>query len=118
MLDAVCAHMASAPAHDPLAPRHEAQLHWFQGVCDSIKRRILQERSDSASTLRTEDSAYDTVHSLGQREASIEGRFRPVNAVQQVETPVSVQAHNVPDPFTCLDGGVLSEGFWNNFLVP
>lgn len=42
-LDALCTHMASAPANDSLSPRHEELLQWLRHMSDGIKRRILHD---------------------------------------------------------------------------
>ncbi|TKA82905.1 hypothetical protein B0A55_01164 [Friedmanniomyces simplex] len=122
ILDALHAHMAAALTGDPLAPRHEGQLQWFRGVCDNIKKRILQERTGGVGTLLLHDSPYETVHSLGLNGQSAQGRFRPVNEPYGSELPIPRQPeHQGPkafDSFSLFDGGLLDDSFWNNFLAP
>ncbi|KAK5120950.1 hypothetical protein LTR85_005734 [Meristemomyces frigidus] len=121
MLYAICNHMASAPVGDSLNPRHEARLQWFRGICDSIKKRILRERI-RGSAVDTDDSQYDTVHSLGQNGAqrSSDSRFRSVNEPYNTEMPLpgatGVHEGGSYGSFNLLDKGVLDDGFWSNFL--
>ena len=121
MLDAICAHMASAPLGDNLNPRHEAQLQWLRGVCDDIKRRLAS--GAPAGLLRNDSSQYDAVHSLGQNGAQADtgGRFRPVNEPYDSELPLpGMQEHpqtaNGHGSFILFDNGVLDERFWVDFL--
>ena len=41
ILDALCAHMASAPVADSLVPRHEPLLQALRGFCEHIKKNIV-----------------------------------------------------------------------------
>lgn len=41
ILDALCAHMASAPVADPLAPRHEPSLQALRSFCEYVKKHIM-----------------------------------------------------------------------------
>ncbi|KAK6395217.1 hypothetical protein LTR65_000687 [Meristemomyces frigidus] len=122
MLNAVCAHMASAPVGDPLNPRHEAQLQWFTDVCGSIKTRILHEHTQGASTLRGDDSQYDTAHSLGQNHTHIDshGHLRSVNEPYSSELPMPGAAAladgSAYDSFSLLENGVLDDGFWTKLF--
>ncbi|EMD01188.1 hypothetical protein BAUCODRAFT_21121 [Baudoinia panamericana UAMH 10762] len=125
VLDAVCAHMSAAPTNDALAPRHEGQLRWFRGVCASIKERILHEQASSDSTLRNEESQYDTVHSLGQTERRAEeeeARFRPADSlpISNEALPPIMQAvfdADHLDPLVSFENGVLDEEFWANLMA-
>lgn len=122
LLDAIANHMASAPANNHLAPRDETLLQWFRGVCESVKRLILHERGangTSASTLRNDESQYDTVHSLGQ---AAEARFRPVNGHSNLPPPASAVLDAETsgldfDAFDLFGGNVLDEAFWNSLMI-
>jgi hypothetical protein len=41
ILDKLSAHIANAPHNDPLAPRNENLVRWFQSFCNSVKRNVI-----------------------------------------------------------------------------
>lgn len=122
VLDAISAHMASAPKDDPLAPRHETQLTWFQGLCDNIKRQILSEKGNIPGNLRNGNSHFDLVHSLGSSKQVLTpgSSFKPVNEpyASELPTPGSTALPDMGfgDSFDLLDHGLLDDNFWDNFL--
>lgn len=122
ILDAIYVRMASAQTGDPLAPRHEVQLRWFRGVCEGIKKRILHERAHiGTSALRNDNSQYETVHSLGQKEQSPGAQSRLANELYSSELPMLgltdvPESGNGYNPFRLLDDGVLNDGFWGSFM--
>ncbi|KAK3672697.1 hypothetical protein LTR78_007509 [Recurvomyces mirabilis] len=113
ILDAVCARMASVTATE----RNQEQLSWFEGLCDNIKKRMLQEKYDGAGPFSNGGVPFDAVRSLGRNGSSSSSGFRPVNQPYASETPLpraaDVQARPAPARFTLFDNGVLGEGLWN-----
>ncbi|CAK4034601.1 hypothetical protein AC578_9767 [Lecanosticta acicola] len=95
-LDALCSHMASAPANDTLSPRHEQLLQWLRNVSDSIKRRFLHE---------TGESTWGQYGSGDQRSSS-DGRSRPGDE----------QARQ-PDILNFLGNGVLDFNSWSSLTA-
>ena len=125
IIDALCAHMNSAPAGDPLAPRHEVLLQWFRRVCDSIKKRILHERSTDIGQLRKDESHYETLHELGrnsvqshrQTPMGSDGRYNLVNdEYNHTAETRAVSNLGIFNSFDYFGNGVLDEGFWSGFL--
>jgi len=113
VLDAVCAKMASAPVIE----RNQEQLRWLEGLCDSIKKRMLQEKYDSTGPLRDGGVPYDAVRSLGRDGSTSSSGFRPVNQPYASELPLprppDIQAQSARARFNLFDNGVLGEGLWN-----
>lgn len=75
LLDSICSHMAAAPSHDPLLPRHEPMIQWLRGICEGIKRRILHDNgshdphargekmeNDSQQLVRSENAGFQAVN--------------------------------------------------------
>ena len=58
-------HMASAPAGDPLTPKHDGLLYWLQDFVQRMKSIVL---------------ANDPGGGMRQIDASSDGRFRPMNS--------------------------------------
>lgn len=90
-------HMASAPASDPLAPRHDGLLHWLHQFVQTSKNVLLA--SDAGGSSRPMDPPSD-------------GRFRPMN-------PDAVPLSNRALPYQTPDRaakaqtrGVLDPDFW------
>ena len=93
VLNSVCAHMASAPADDPLAPRNEDLIRWLRRFCESVKSRIVRDRQDQSRPLN--GSAIAT-----------SGEVPPLPYGAEVKD----------GPVISMPDAVLDEAFLNNFM--
>lgn len=120
LLDGVCAHMASAPSGDPLAPRDDVLLRWFQRLCESIKLRIRAERNggESSAVLKDNASHFDAVvGGIGREGEGVNGRFRAVNEEErppaaQMSQPANAATAGGRDFLDLFRHGILDESFW------
>ena len=91
-------HMASAPASDPLAPRHDGVLHWLHQFTQNIKSIVLA--SDATSATR---------HMEGT-----DGRFRPMNSENLPLSDRSLLYQSQGRAAKSQLSGVLDQDFWTN----
>lgn len=101
-LDSIYALMASAPTNDPYAPRNEALLQGFRGICEGIKRHIVYDGRNGANPLP---------------DLGAEGRFRPVNYSDDYQRSRAHSYASEPrgldfDVFGSLSNGILDKDFW------
>lgn len=123
--DRVCNHMAVAPNDQRQGSRQEGLLSWLRSVCDTMKRRVTDERHDSIN------SPFDAVSNMSRdrRPSNVgpgfghdDGRFRAVNSSPKQHAPVGAIASPwSPTAATDLGfglfGGIglLDESFWAAF---
>ncbi|GAB7361147.1 hypothetical protein MBLNU230_g1181t1 [Neophaeotheca triangularis] len=116
-LDSVSAHMAAAPAADPLAPRDEPLLAWFRDLCESLKQRVRLERSGGEGFapvwragvgLWREGDGYEVVKETEGADA----RFRAVNEERARPRADPPTVPGGRDFFELLRNGILDERFW------
>lgn len=93
-LEKLLNHMASAPASDPLAPRHDGLLRWLHSFAQSTKSALLA--GDAARQMEGTD-----------------GRFRPMNSepVPLADRPLPYQAQDRSANVQMR--GVLDSDFWS-----
>ncbi|CZT22658.1 uncharacterized protein RCC_08363 [Ramularia collo-cygni] len=65
VLDALCSHMASAPAKDPLSFRHEGLLQRFREVGEGIKRLFLHDADVSGEVAGRQSLSFDSLTYFG-----------------------------------------------------
>ena len=97
ILDRLCAHMASAPHNNRLAPRNENLPRWFRMFCEGVKAKVVPDHDK----LGHADTNFDSVNSKSSSAANM-----------------SLPYNNSNSPNSFANPGVLDEAFLRGLMAP